>query len=147
MGKITPEIAAVVRRLREHPTDTEKLMQAKLRFAGITAVYQFPVVFSEGYAVADFFLPKYGVILELDGGCHATEEQIKKDRQRDAGYKLKGYHVVRLWNSQVDTFHTKSLTAFKKIKPEKEQKPDKITQKKRRIRKEYKSEKARRAKP
>lgn len=143
MSKITPEIAAVVRHMRDHQTPSERLMQAKLRYAGITAVFQFPVVFTDSYFVADFYLPKYGVILEIDGDCHLTEEQRRKDAQKDAAYLTHGYHVVRIRNQDVDTYPTKILTSYRKVKLIKVQPSSKLTQKKRRIRKEYKASKGR----
>lgn len=143
MSKITPEIASVVRKMRATPTASERLMQSKLRAAGIAAIYQYPVVFTESYFVADFYLPKFGVILEIDGDCHLSEEQRRKDNQKDTAYKTHGFHVVRILNRDVDTFPTKSLTAYKKIKPEKEHAEKSVTEKKRRIRKEHKAAKGR----
>jgi len=143
MNKITPEIAERVRRMRNHPTASEKLMQAKLRHAGIAAIYQFPVVFTDSYFVADFYLPRYGVILEIDGDCHLSEEQRRKDQQKDSAYRTNGYHIVRIRNQDVDTYPTKTLTAYNKIKPPKDHVSAQVTQRKRRIRKEHKAAKGR----
>lgn len=143
MNKLTPEIVAVVRNLRGKQTPAERLMQAKLRFAGIAAVYQYPVIFSGGYVIADFYLPRFGVILEIDGGCHQSPDQMKKDAAKDNAYRTHGYQIVRIKNSEVDTFQTKSLTAFRKSKELKPHKSDKVTQKKKRIRKEHKTNKSR----
>lgn len=143
MSRLTSDIISTVRNLREKQTPAERLMQAKLRFAGITAVFQYPVIFSGGYIIADFYLPRFGVILEIDGGYHQTEEQIKKDLAKDNAYKSHGYNVVRIKNTEVDTFHTKSLTTFRKTKELKTRNPDKVTQKKKRIRKEHKINKNR----
>lgn len=140
--KITPEIANVVRNMRNTPTASERLMQAKLRASNIAAIYQYPVIFKDSYFVADFYLPKQGVIIEIDGEYHLSEEQQKKDRQKDIAYQTHGFHVVRIFNKDVDTFPTKSLSQYKKIKCPKEHIEKSVTQKKKRIRKEHKTSKA-----
>jgi very-short-patch-repair endonuclease len=37
----------------------------------------------------------------LDGGQHASPEEILKDKQRDAWLEKEGYTVVRFWDNEV----------------------------------------------
>jgi len=52
-----------------------------------------------GSYIADFVCIEQKLIIELDGGQHA--EQQDYDKKRDEFLQSKGYRVLRFWNNQV----------------------------------------------
>ena len=54
-----------------------------------------------GNYIVDFVSSSHGLIIEIDGGQHA--EQQEYDRRRDTWLRTQGYEVVRFWNHQVLT--------------------------------------------
>jgi very-short-patch-repair endonuclease len=52
--------------------------------------------------IVDFACLKAGLIVEIDGGQHARDDQSRKDRMRDAALKAAGFRVLRFWNADVD---------------------------------------------
>ena len=54
-----------------------------------------------GEYIVDFFFRHSMLIVELDGGCHDTEEQHKKDKERQDWLEQQGYKVLRFSNEQV----------------------------------------------
>ena len=52
-----------------------------------------------GNYIADFVCFDKGLIVELDGGQHATD--IEKDKQRDDWLRSEGFEVARFWNTDV----------------------------------------------
>jgi len=88
------------RDLRKRQTDAEQRLWFYLRggrFMGIKFKRQKPM----GNYIVDFVAPSHKLIIELDGGQHA--EQQEYDRSRDAWLRSQGYAVVRFWNHQVLT--------------------------------------------
>lgn len=53
------------------------------------------------FYIADFFMPKYNLIIEMDGKWHAETEQAQKDIQRSKDIKALGYNEGRFWNRQI----------------------------------------------
>ena len=53
----------------------------------------------------DFYIKSKNIIIEVDGGYHNTEEQIIKDRNRDADFKSKGIETIRITNEDVFDKH------------------------------------------
>jgi very-short-patch-repair endonuclease len=47
---------------------------------------------------ADFACLELGIVIELDGGQHTTNEAQHYDARRDAYMKRLGWRVVRIWN-------------------------------------------------
>jgi very-short-patch-repair endonuclease len=60
-----------------------------------------------GFYIADIFLPKYSMIIEVDGGYHFTEAQKLKDLIRTSELKTKGYRVFGCTNEE--TFNMDKL--------------------------------------
>ena len=88
------------RALRSQQTDAEQCLWYYLRagrFMGIKFKRQKPM----GNYIVDFVAPSHKLIIELDGGQHA--EQQEYDRGRDTWLRNQGYTVVRFWNHQVLT--------------------------------------------
>jgi DNA repair protein RecO (recombination protein O) len=87
------------RELRKNLTDMERILWHELRahrFERYGFRRQYPV--SDRY-IADFICLDKKLILELDGGRHA--EQQEYDAKRTAFLEQEGYKVLRFWNNDV----------------------------------------------
>lgn len=113
------EMIEAMRRQRENPTPAEMLMYEKLRFRGFNFVYIYGVLTEKSFFTADFYIPKYRLIIEIDGGAHNCEAQKTKDMVKDMVYEALGYNVLRIKNSEVDTFNTLKIKKLRKQKTEK----------------------------
>ena len=84
------------RRLRRDQTDAERVLWVRLRdrrLNGLKFKRQVPV---DKY-IADFFCAEARLIVELDGGQHATRDESN----RTAILEAMGYLVLRFWNNDV----------------------------------------------
>ena len=54
-----------------------------------------------GPYVVDFFCAESGLVVELDGGGHATQEQLADDTCRSQEIARLGFRVLRFWNTDV----------------------------------------------
>ena len=87
-----------VRTLRKRMTDAERRLWYYLRdrrLGGWKFRRQYPV----GPYIVDFICPEKNVVIEVDGGQHAENEEM--DLQRSAYLNKMGYRVFRFWNNQV----------------------------------------------
>lgn len=85
----------LARQLRATPTDAELRLWSRLRrkqLAGFRFRRQHPL----GPYVVDFFCPEAKLILEADGGQHASESAT-----RQCWLEARGYRVLRFWNHDV----------------------------------------------
>lgn len=88
------------RTLRRDSTDAERLIWNELRahrLNGASFRRQTPM----GPYVADFVCHAASLIVELDGGQHFENEQMKRDARRDAFLTSKGFRVLRFNNHDV----------------------------------------------
>ena len=86
------------RNLRQQSTDAERLLWRHLRdrqLAGLKFRRQRPF----GNFVVEFVCLEQRLIVEVDGGQHATQRQ--KDARREAFLMRQGYRVLRFWNNEV----------------------------------------------
>ena len=67
---------------------------------------QYPVRFHRqkpmGRYIVDFFCPKAGLVVELDGGGHFTSEQKAKDDERTGLLEQLGLKIIRFSNMDID---------------------------------------------
>ncbi len=54
-----------------------------------------------GKYIVDFVCFEKRIIIELDGGQHNNEQNIKKDKARDLFFECNNYNVIRLWNNEI----------------------------------------------
>jgi len=54
-----------------------------------------------GNYIVDFVCFEKRVIVELDGGQHSLDVEMKKDLIRDKWFEEQGYKVLRFWNNDV----------------------------------------------
>ena len=88
------------RQLRRNHTEAERRVWARLRARQLNGVKfrrQHPV----GSFVVDFCCPERRVIVELDGGQHAS--RVLEDQRRTTFLVQRGYRVLRFWDNDVIT--------------------------------------------
>ncbi len=81
-------------------TPWERLLWNVVRNKQIKGV-KFRRQFSIPPYVVDFISLENKLILEIDGGQHNQEEEIKKDANRQKYLEEKGYKVLRFWNNDI----------------------------------------------
>ena len=90
----------VAREFRKTSTASEDRLWQALRMGrlhGAKFRRQHPI----GPFVVDFFCPKHGLIVEVDGPIHDTQQE--HDRARQALLEACGYRVLRVSASDVET--------------------------------------------
>jgi len=86
------------RRLRKNATDAERLIWGHLRnrnLEGIKFRRQQPF----GPYIVDFIAAEKKLVIELDGGQHATNKA--HDEVKDQYIKSEKFRVLRFWNNEV----------------------------------------------
>ena len=86
------------RQLRRNQTDAEKFLWSTLRNRQLNG-YKFKRQVPVGIYIADFLCQEAMLIVELDGGQHA--EQQDYDQRRTHWLESQGFRVLRLWNNDV----------------------------------------------
>jgi very-short-patch-repair endonuclease len=84
------------RRLRTNQTDAERILWLRLRdrrLNGLKFRRQVPI---DRYVV-DFFCADAHLVIELDGGQHATADETNRTKILEA----MGYLLLRFWNNDV----------------------------------------------
>lgn len=112
--KLPKQIQDAVRRQKANATAAELLMMQKLLYHKFKFTFIYPVVFESTFFTADFFLPQYSLLIEIDGDYHKRSDQKMRDFCKDSVYEALGYNILRIKNSQVDTFNTLKIKKFKK---------------------------------
>lgn len=91
-------LTQLARELRKEATDAERLLWYYLRarrFNNLKFRRQQPI----GDYIVDFICFEKKLIIEVDGGQHAENEE--RDLERTTWLKQKGYNVIRFWNNDV----------------------------------------------
>ncbi len=86
------------RQLRCNQTEAEKMLWSKLRNRQLNG-YKFKRQVPVGNYIADFLCQATMLIVELDGGQHA--EQQDYDQRRTYWLESQGFWVLRFWNNDV----------------------------------------------
>jgi very-short-patch-repair endonuclease len=82
----------------EEPTDIEKAVQNFLTKLGYEFIREYPI---DRY-LADFYLPEFKLVIEVDGDYwHSLPGAKEHDAKRDIFFKNLGYEVLRLTGSQI----------------------------------------------
>src|SRR5207245_5291981 len=91
-------LTAFARQLRRDLTPAEKILWKYLRdrrFVNLKFRRQYPI----GEYILDFFCPRFGVVVEIDGETHLGRAQA--DQTRDRWLEALGCKVLRIWNTDV----------------------------------------------
>lgn len=86
--------------LRKNQTKPEELMWSKLRnrqFLNLKFRRQYGI----GEYIADFYCPKFRLVIEIDGESHFAKEAIEYDKIRTQFIESLGIKVVRFTNKEV----------------------------------------------
>jgi very-short-patch-repair endonuclease len=89
---------SAAKRLRRNQTDAERVLWFRLRncrLSGLKFKRQVPI----DHCVVDFCCSAARLIVELDGGQHAS--RIESDTNRTKILEAVGYLVLRFWNNDV----------------------------------------------
>lgn len=87
----------MVRKL--HRTNIEEIMEKCLQKNNIEFCPQYPIRCKYGY-IADFFIPKYNMIVECDGEIWHKKGN-SRDRKRDGYLKSRGFVILRFKGQQI----------------------------------------------
>ena len=88
----------IVKALRKNLTDSERKLWGHLRarqLEGLKFRRQEPI----GSYVVDFVCFEKRLVIEVDGGQHAQEQN--KDAVRDGWLREQGFRVLRFWDNEV----------------------------------------------
>ena len=96
--RVNPTTKQRSRTLRSSMTDAEQRMWSILRKRQMDG-YKFRRQHPLGSFILDFVCLEAKLIIEVDGGQHA--EQQDYDQRRTQWLKTQGYHVMRFWNNEV----------------------------------------------
>lgn len=86
--------------LKRKATPAERHFKVTLRRLGIKNIFQKGFI-SGRICIVDFYIPKYKICVELDGGYHFTPEQQRRDYYRTEYLtKKRGLKVIRFTNEE-----------------------------------------------
>jgi len=88
------------RELRSNMTDAEQALWSRLRRKQLKG-YQFYRQKIIGNYIVDFYCPRAGLVIEVDGAQHYSEEILEADRRRDDYIRGNGLTVLRFSNLEV----------------------------------------------
>ena len=88
------------RQLRTNMTNAERLLWSKIRRKQLQG-YQFYRQKIIGNYIVDFYCPKAKLVIEIDGGQHYDDEEIKKDNVRDNYMREQRLTVLRFSDREV----------------------------------------------
>jgi len=95
---MTGNLTNIAKMLRQRSTEAEKVLWLNLKgrqLEGHKFRRQQPI----GRYVVDFVNFEKGIIIELDGGQHATDRE--SDTEREAWLRSEGFQIIRFWNNDV----------------------------------------------
>ena len=98
--KLDPQLLIFAKSMRHSATDAEQVMWQILRakrFMNLKFRRQHVIA---SYIV-DFYCHELGLVIELDGSQHGTDEGKEYDAERTKCLKALGLRVVRYWNNEV----------------------------------------------
>ena len=98
---VNPKCFRRAKRMRHNPTPAERVAWEFLRGGRKQGrpSWRRQVVL-RGF-IADFYCPRAGLVLEIDGGYHHNPEQRARDARRSEVLRGVGIEVLRLDNAQV----------------------------------------------
>ncbi|HEY6952598.1 MAG TPA: DUF559 domain-containing protein [Bacteroidota bacterium] len=92
----TTRLVSNARRLRKEMTDAEAKLWSGVRANQLGVKIRHQVPFDR--YIVDFLCEEKRLIIELDGSQHFDSEGRKRDNERDAYLRARGYEVLRFDN-------------------------------------------------
>jgi len=99
-GQVCERPRKYARDLRQAQTDAERKLWWRLRDRRLTE-FKFRRQHPVGPFIADFCCTEAKLIVELDGGQHALQQN--SDTTRTGLLEAQGYRVLRFWNNEILT--------------------------------------------
>jgi len=97
-GVTAPRLLQYARDMRRTPTQAEHILWQRLRGRRLGG-YKFRRQVGLGPYIVDFLCVECSLIVEIDGGQHASS--IAYDAERTRWLDSRGYRVVRYWSNEV----------------------------------------------
>jgi len=91
-------LTEVAKDLRKSMTDAERVLWLRLKAKQLGEL-KFRRQEQIGRFIADFVCFEKGIVIEADGGQHATEKE--RDDERTQWLNSQGYTVLRFWNNDI----------------------------------------------
>ena len=88
------------RHLRRQSTDAERVLWSRLRDRRMMNC-KFRRQFPTGRYIVDFVCRRHNLIIEIDGGHHADQQEY--DAVRTEWLRSQGFNVLRYWDNDVLT--------------------------------------------
>ena len=98
--KMDPNLLEFAKSMRHTATDAEHLMWQILRAKRFMYLKFRRQHVIKPYIV-DFYCHEIGLVVELDGGQHGTDDAVEYDAERTKFLEALGLTVVRYWNHEV----------------------------------------------
>jgi adenine-specific DNA methylase len=99
-SKVSQELTARARELRQQATPAEELLWQLLRNRQLLR-HKFRRQHPIGRFIADFFCDDARLVIEVDGAVHSEPSQQERDRARQEVLQQYGYSILRFTNEQV----------------------------------------------
>ncbi len=96
----SPQIIAKAQKLRQNQTEAEDLLWHYLRNKQLNQ-HKFRRQQAIGKYIVDFVCLAKKLVIELDGGQHGEEENIKYDAKREQFLTDSGFKILRFWNEEI----------------------------------------------
>ena len=97
-----PRLKQLARNLRNNSTLAEVLFRNEIKAKKIIG-YQFLRQKPIGNYIVDFYCPTLKLAIEIDGDSHGNEEQIQRDKMKDAYLSGIGIKLIRYDDRDVKT--------------------------------------------
>lgn len=88
------------RQLRSNMTEAEKALWQRLRILRPLS-HHFRRQVPMGPYIVDFCCHRAKLVIEVDGGQHASADNVKLDAKRTMWLENEDYRVMRFWNNEV----------------------------------------------
>ncbi len=98
--KLDPQLLIFAKTMRTNSTEAESLMWQILRakrFMNLKFRRQHVIALY----IVDFYCHELGLVIELDGSQHSTDDALEYDAERTKFLKALDLKVVRYWNHDV----------------------------------------------
>ena len=94
---MNPQLLQFAKPMRHVAADAENLIWELLRAKRFMNL-KFPRQHVIQPYIVDFYCHEIGLVIELDGGQHGTDEGKEYDAERTKSLESLGFTVVRYWN-------------------------------------------------
>lgn len=104
------------KRLKQNITPSELILKGlllSLKPKLGRAIFQKGFIAGNGYCICDFYIPKYGLCVEVDGGYHTSEKQMKIDCYKNRYLTIeRKMRVFRITNKECENLTETALLSM-----------------------------------